>query len=206
MIGVIGDFYNNSFRESISPVCVMINYSRFRNCALKMNVSDFKSQLATITKVWSENYSDQVFSYQFLDDRIAKFYELDTIMLRIVQAFALIAILISCLGLYGLISFMAVKKTKEIGIRKVLGASVQSILWLFGREFTLLLIIAFTFAAPAAYFVMDRWLQGFAYRLPIQADSFILAILGTFVVAMATVAYHSIRSALSNPVKSLRDD
>jgi ABC-type antimicrobial peptide transport system permease subunit len=206
IVGVIGDFYNNSFRESISPVCVMIDYHRFQYCALKIRINDLQSQMASIGEVWNENYADQVFSYQFVDDRIAKFYELDTVMLKIVQAFALIAILISCLGLYGLISFMAVRKTKEIGIRKVLGASVQTILWLFGREFTLLLIIAFAFAAPAGYFVMDRWLQGFTYHLPVPPISFLLAIVGTFVIAMVTVAYHSIKSATADPVKSLRDD
>src|SRR5258706_3004029 len=204
--GVLKDFYNNSFRETISPVCVMVNYDRFRNCAIRLNMNNASSAIESFGKIWNETYPDHVFSYQFLDDRIAKFYELDTMMLKLVEGFATIAILIGCLGLYGLVSFMALRKTKEIGVRKVLGASSGNILWLFAKEFTFLIIIAFALAAPVAWLIMDKWLQDFAYRIQMSPLSFLLAISYTFIVATLTVGYHSLKSAMANPVQSLRTE
>jgi hypothetical protein len=204
--GVVKDFYNGSFHDAISPICIVSDPNRYRSCSVKFRLGQATPALAAINKIWDETYPAYVYSYKFLDERIADFYRLDTIMLRLVEGFALIAILIGCLGLYGLVSFMALKKTKEVGVRKVLGAGVTNILWLFGREFTILLLVAFVIAAPLAWLAMHRWLQDFAYRIPISPWIFLLAIGGSFIIAAVTVGYRSLRSALANPVKSLRTE
>ena len=122
------------------------------------------------------------------------------------KVYAALAIFISCLGLYGLISFLVVQKTKEVGIRKVLGASVQSLVYLFSKEFTILIFIAFILAAPAAWYLMHTWLNDFAYRIDIGAWVFIIAILASASIAWITVGYKALRAALANPIKSLRTE
>ena len=206
VVGVIKNFYNYSFHDDITPICIAPGYKNYRAVAVKINGNSIKPAQAAIEKIWNETYPEYIYSSQFLDDRIAKFYELDDIMLKLIEAFAGIAVFIGCLGLYGLVSFMAVRKTKEIGVRKVLGAGMQHILWMFGREFSRLLIIAFLVAAPVAWWVMTLYLRDFKYRIPIGAGIFLLAIASTFVVAIITIGYRSLKAALANPVNSLRSE
>jgi ABC-type antimicrobial peptide transport system permease subunit len=206
IVGVVKDFHNKSFHETIDPLCITTSNDWYSNCAVKINPANLSATLGAIEATWKKTFPDHVFQYDFLDEQIARFYKLDNMILRLIQAFASIAIIIGCLGLYGLVSFMAAQKTKEVGVRKVLGASVQSILWLFGKEFTRLLIIAFVIAAPLAWWVMRNWLENFTYRIEIGAGVFVLAIAVTFLVAIITVGYQALKGALANPVSSLRNE
>jgi ABC-type antimicrobial peptide transport system permease subunit len=206
IVGVVKDFHNYSMHAKIDPVVISPRPEMYRYCSVRVGIGDLRPALAAYEKIWNETYPEYVHSAQFLDERIARFYRQDTTTLRLVGIFSTIAILISCLGLYGLVSFMALQKTKEIGVRKVLGAGIESILWLFGKEFSRLLLIAFLIAAPAAGLIMAHWLQSFEYRIALSWTIFALAIGSTFAIAMLTVAWRSVRAALANPVKSLRSE
>jgi ABC-type antimicrobial peptide transport system permease subunit len=135
----------------------------YYDAGIKVNAKDLSSTIAFIERTWLEVYPDYNFEYEFLDDHLAKLYERDDRTFTLFKVFAGISIFIGCLGLYGLISFMASQKLKEVGIRKVMGASVASIMILFSKEFVKLIIIAFFIAAPLAYYFMNQWLEGFAY-------------------------------------------
>ncbi|MEZ0541340.1 ABC transporter permease [Fibrella arboris] len=206
IVGVIRDFHDKSFHEDILPMCISTALKNYEYYAVKIDLSTAQTTLTALDGVWSQTHPDQVFDYTFLDDQIAEFYETETLMLKLIQAFAAIAIFIGCLGLYGLVSFMAAQKTKEIGIRKVLGSSTGQIIWIFAGEFTRLILIAFTVAMPVAWFAMSQWLQTFKDQISLGVDVFALAMLGTFLVAMLTVGYRSVKAALMNPINSLRSE
>jgi len=159
-----------------------------------------------ISKSWSALFPDNLFEYQFLDQHIAAFYTQEQKVYTAFKLFSSIAILIGCLGLYGLIAFAASQRTKEIGIRKVLGARVLSIVGLFSKEFVLLIAIAFLIAAPVGYYAMNNWLQNYAYHVNIGAGIFLIAIAASFIIAGLTIAYQTIKAAMINPVNSLRSE
>lgn len=204
IVGVVKDFHDKSFHEEISPVLITTYTNDYSNYAVKLNLAEAKSTIAAIEKLWLQQHPEQLFKYQFVDESIARFYESEKTTLKLIQIFSFIAIIIGCLGLYGLVSFMVSQKTKEIGIRKVLGGTAAHIAWIFGQEFTRLIVVAFLIAAPIGWWFMNDWLQDFKFHTTIGLSTFMLAIGCSLVVAAATVCYQVIRTALANPVKSLR--
>ncbi|MFT3750499.1 MAG: ABC transporter permease [Agriterribacter sp.] len=204
VVGVVKDFHDRSFLEQIQPVCIQTLSNDYNNYAVKINLTYAATTMALLEKTWSERHPDQIFEYKFLDEQIANYYEPVSLMLKLIRAFAAIAVFIGCLGMYGMISFMAAQKRKEIGIRKVLGSSIAQILWIFGREFSRLVLIGFVVAVPLAWIVMNKWLQNFAYRIDIQWWMLAVAGLATIVIALSTISFQSIKAAMENPVKSLR--
>ncbi len=204
--GVVKDFHDGSFHSDINAVCITSFSDNYTNYAVRINLNKIKSTLPALEKKWSGIHPDKIYEYQFLDEKIAAFYETEETMLKLISAFSLIAIFIGCLGLYGLVSFMAAQKTKEIGIRKVLGSSITEILWIFGKEFGRLILIAFLVAAPISWWLMNKWLQDFKYSIHISGWIFLMAIVITFLIAGITVVYQSIKAAVANPVKSLRTE
>ncbi len=206
IVGVLKDFHDKSLREDINPILITTYSEDYRNFALKVNMSTASATLAAVEAMWSQQHPDQIFEYNFVDDNIARFYEADQSMLRLIQIFSFIAIFIGCLGLYGLVSFMVSQKTKEVGVRKILGGTASHIMWIFGKEFVRLIILAFLVAAPIGWWLMITWLHGFKYQIGISPLTFVLAITSTLVVASITVCSQVIKTAYTNPVNSLRTE
>jgi putative ABC transport system permease protein len=206
IVGVVKDFHDRSFYGEINALCITTDIELYNSYAVKINLANTKSILSAIEKTWVSMNPEGLYAYEFVDKHIASFYESEDLMLKLIQVFSFIAIFIGCLGLYGLVSFMATQKTKEIGIRKVLGGSILNILWMFGKEFSRLILLAFIIAAPVGFWLMHSWLQDFKFRTPINTWVFVSAMLVTIIVATLTVGYRSIRAALANPIKSLRTE
>jgi putative ABC transport system permease protein len=204
VVGVVKDFQQSPLRRALSPVVLGCWKDTYQLINIKLRPGPPQRTLAAIEQLWNETYPDYVYEYQFLDKKIDEFYREENRLSQMFKIFAGIAIFISCLGLYGLVSFIARDRTKEVGIRKVLGASVGSIILLLSREFTLLIGIAFIVAAPIGYYVMNVWLENYAYRIHIGAGLFLIAILSTVILAWLTVGYQAIRAASANPVDALR--
>jgi len=206
IVGVVKDFHDRSFHEDINAVCLAALSNNYQSYAVKINLNNVKSSLSGLEKTWLKMHPDLVYEYEFLDESIAEFYETEELMLKLIQLFSLIAIFIGCLGLYGLVSFMASQKTKEIGIRKLLGGSISHILWIFGKEFSRLILIAVVIAGPVAWWLMSEWLQDFKYRIPINPLFFVFTILVTAVIAFIAGGYQAVSAALAKPVKSLKSE
>ncbi|MBL0745271.1 ABC transporter permease [Chryseolinea lacunae] len=206
VIGVVEDFHSASLHEAIQPVVLMHMPDFYYVAGLKVKPENFSETIRAIEKNWTEVFPNYFFSYEFLDQELAALYRQDERTFTLFKIFAGISIFIGCLGLYGLISFMANQKMKEVGIRKVMGASTGSILMLFSKEFIKLIVIAFVMAAPLAWYFMHTWLEGFAYRVDIQWTVFLIGVISTMVIALATVSYRSLRAAVSNPAETLRTE
>ncbi|HVK49680.1 MAG TPA: FtsX-like permease family protein, partial [Pseudobacter sp.] len=206
IVGVVKDFKTNSLREQIKPLEISSRKARYDNVAIKLNTAGLSNTVKAIQQTYDKFNPEYAFSSFFVDESIANFYRMEEQLSRLYKFFAGLAIFISCLGLYGLVSFMAVQKTKEVGIRKVLGASTGNIVYLFSKEFTILITVAFLIATPLAWWMMSSWLQEFVFRINIGVGVFLLAIIISLGIAWITVGYKAVRAALANPVKSLRSE
>ncbi|MEO6845134.1 MAG: ABC transporter permease [Ginsengibacter sp.] len=204
--GVVKDFKTSSLRDAIKPIMICQNINNYTVTALKLHSSNIPKTKAAIETAWEQYFPEYAYTSSFMDEEIAKFYQQDDQLALLYKIFAGIAIFISCLGLYGLVSFMAVQKTKEIGVRKVLGASVKNIVYLFSKEFTVLILVGSVIAVPVAWYMMNHWLENFVFRINMNAGIFIMAILISIIIAWIAVGYKSIKAALANPIKSLRSE
>lgn len=206
IVGVVKDFNSRSLHVEIPPMMITSNYESYEWIAVRMDRAKLRSTLTLVQKTFSEIYPTYIYDQVFFDERIERFYKSEEITSRLFKIFSLLAIFISCLGLYGLVSFMAIQKTKEVGVRKVLGASVRSIVYLFSKEFTLLIGVAFLIAAPLGYYLMNKWLSGFYYHTNLGWEVFLVAMVVSIFIAWMTVGYKAIKAAIANPMKSLRTE
>jgi len=206
IVGVVKDFKTNSLKEDIKPLIIAERREFYGVAGIKLKTSNLNKTQAAVEAAWNETFPEYAYTTTYMDESLAEFYKQDEQLALLYKWFAGIAIFISCLGLYGLVSFMAVQKTKEVGIRKVLGASSANIVYLFSKEFTILIAVAFVIAAPLAYFMMHSWLQDFVYRINLGIGVFIIAVFISIIIAWITVGYKAVKAAVANPVKSLRSE
>jgi putative ABC transport system permease protein len=202
--GVVKDFNVHPLHTSIEPVLITSERSRYRYAAIKFNGKDHGQIRDAIQKAWQAVYPTDVFDYHYLNEQIDAYYHKEDLLSKLINITAAISIIISCMGLLGLISFFAVQRTKEIGIRKVLGATVPAIVYLLSKDLLKMIAASMVIAAPAAWYFMNGWLQNFAYRLPISWGIFVLAGSISAFIALCTVGYQAVKAALVNPVDSLR--
>jgi putative ABC transport system permease protein len=207
IIGVLKDFHFRSLQEVIKPLSIRIEPDGCSLISAELTGGkDMPATIASIESKWKSLIPDRPFSYYFLDEFFDKQYRSEDRFGRLFLNFAILAIFISCLGLLGLASYSTMQRTKEIGIRKVLGASVGTIVNLLSREFMALVVISFLVAAPLAWYFMDKWLSGFAYRTNIGWWVFATAGFLAVCIALFTVSFQAIKAAVTNPVKSLRTE
>jgi len=201
----VKDFNYASLKQAIEPAIFYYGAANWR-MYIKTTAGDAPKAIAAAEKIWKKYSADAPFQYTFLDDDYNQLYQSEEKTATLFNAFAAVAILISCLGLFGLITFVAHLKTKEIGIRKVLGAGTGSITSLMTKDFIGLVLTAFIIAAPIAWYAMNKWLQDYTYRISLSWTIFVMAGLLALVIALLTISFQAIKAALANPVKSLRTE
>jgi putative ABC transport system permease protein len=204
--GVVRNFHTSSLHSKIPPVIIMAGTNFFYTTAIRLQTKDSKEVMSKVEQTWKMTFPKSIFEYTFLDDTISNFYAREKRTSKLITVFAVVAVLIGSIGLLGLVSFMVTKRTKEVGIRKTLGASVSSIMTLFSREFVVLILISFVVAAPASYYAMGQWLENFAYHIEPGIFTFAAGVVLSLLVVLGTVGTISYRAASANPVIALRDE
>jgi hypothetical protein len=209
IVGVVADFHKSSYREAVKPL--LIAGMACTDLAIRLDTKgkpagEARVILDRVQREWKKVYPHTPFEFGFLDDEIAQLYKKEQTMSWLMRVATGITLFISCIGLFGLTMFTAERRTREIGIRKVLGAGVPDIAVLLGRDFVWLVLLALMIASPVAWIFMHRWLQDYAYRIAFGADLFLLSGAALLLVTLLTISWHSLRAALANPVESLRSD
>ena len=206
IIGVIKDFNFDKLDKPLAPMVMDVNVPRFNLFAVRVRPDHLPSTVASIQRVWNTYFPQRIFEYDFLDENINSLYKAQENLSKLVGWFALIAIFISCIGLLGLSSFMAIQRMREISIRKVLGASIPGLIFLLFRDFLRLVLFALLIASPLAAWLMNKWLHDFAYRIPLSAWIFVLTGLLAITITFLTVGWQGLRAARVNPATSLRSE
>jgi putative ABC transport system permease protein len=202
IIGVVKDFNFRSLHSEIEPL--ILSLYGFRHLYVRVNSKDIRKTIGMVEQIYHKHYPEHEFTMHFFDEEIDKQYQSEGRMGNIFGYFSILAIFIACLGLFGLVSFVSENKTKEIGIRKVLGASVRNVVSTLTKDFVVWTVLANIIAWPIAYFVMNKWLHDFAYRIEISWWVFVLSGGVTLLIVLLTVCYQAIKAAMANPVESLR--
>jgi len=207
IIGIIKDFHFQGLQNPIKPLVITLCRAKDQNkMAIRLGKGDVKEKIAYIESIWKKFVPQTPINYSFLDDEFDAQYRAEERLEKVFYMFTALAIAIACLGLFGLAAFTADQRTKEIGIRKVMGASLQQVIVLLSRDFVKLVVIAFIIAVPISWYIMTQWLQTFAYRINFEITDSIWAGALILVIALLTVSYQSIRAANGNPVTSLRSE
>lgn len=206
VIGIVKDFNFTALTTPISSLVASLDPNQFNTLSIKFENSNVEGTIEKIEKEWNALFPEKAFQYSFLTEQLNQQYANFQNFGKIIQSFSGIAILISCLGVYGLVLFIVQRKVKEIGVRKVLGASVPSILVLIYRDFALLLLLGFVFAVPASYYFLQQWLTNFTYRIDIGVLTYAISFILILIIVSATISYQALRAAQANPVKSLRSE
>jgi putative ABC transport system permease protein len=204
----MNDYHQVSLKEKIYPIAFRLATvdQSFYYTVVDIDPTKFSEIKPEVEKIWKSLVNDTPFEFSFLDENIQKQYEADRKAAGIITSFTIVAMVISCLGLYGLSTYMTERRFREIGIRKVMGASVKEILSLMTGEFIKLVIIAFVIAVPLAWYGMNQWLEGFAYRVDIGVTAFLIAGSAALVISLLTVSVESFRAATTDPVKALKSE
>jgi putative ABC transport system permease protein len=206
IVGITNDFHFTSMRNEIKPFAFLVNPRAQGSFTIKLSGSNIAGTLGNIENAWKQFSTERGFEYSFLDETFAKLYQSEVRFQKIFVSMVVLAILIASLGLLGLATFAAQQRVKEIGIRKVLGASVSSVVTLLSKDFLRLVFVSFLVATPIAWIAANRWLQDFAYRIEVKWWVFPLAGLIASLIALITISFQSIKAAIANPVKSLRTE
>jgi putative ABC transport system permease protein len=204
VIGVVEDFNFKSLRTEVEPIIIQLTSNRISFISIRIGPGDTEKSLEFIQNKWESTFPGEQFDYNFLDERIQNLYEKEKKIHNLFIVFSLLSILVACLGLFGLATFTAEVKTKEIGIRKTLGASTSSVTYLLSKEFIKWILIANLVAWPLGWFLMNKWLQNFAYRIHIGCFFFFFTIVFTLLTALFSFIFQALKAAWANPVDSLR--
>lgn len=208
VIGVMDDYHQITVKEEVFPMLfrLPLEVAEHDYMVLDIEAGKFQQGIGMIENIWKKINADTPFEYSFLDEDIKRQYEDDLRVSQMITSFTVIAMIISCLGLYGLSTYMAERRFKEIGVRKVMGASVNEIMAMMSSEFIRLVLIAFIIAVPVSVYGIHQWLENFAYKTPVGISIFIIAGVCSLLIAVVTVSFQSFKAASVNPVKSLRTE